>query len=182
MSTPHSTEDEAVATDAVDMATLLSENASLRDRLLRALAEVENTRRQTDRRVDDTRKFAIAEFARELLPVMDNLQRVIDASGRAADHDNSALVQGTEATLRLFVQTLGRFGVNKIDALGRRFDPALHEAIIEADDPSQPPGTVIRVVEDGYMINERLLRPARVVVAKKYVADPRSAVDPEVPR
>jgi molecular chaperone GrpE len=167
MSSPHSKDDEVLATEATDIATLLSENTALKDRLLRALADAENTRRQADRKAADTRKFAIAEFARELLPVIDNLQRVLAVRSSASVPDNDALLEGIESTLRLFFQTLERFGIKKIDALGQRFDPSLHEAMMEADDASQPPGTVIQILEDGYIIHERLLRPARVVVTKR---------------
>jgi len=176
MSSPHSTEDEAVATEATDIATLLSENAALKDRLRRALADAENTRRQAERKAEDTRKFAIAEFARELLPVIDNLQRVLEARMPASVPDNDALLAGVESTLRLFLRTLERFAIKKIAALGQRFDPSLHEALMEADDASQPPGTVIQILEDGYIIHDRLLRPARVVVAKKRRAMSDSAL------
>jgi molecular chaperone GrpE len=166
---PHSIEDEAVATEAVDVGTLLAENASLRDRLLRALADAENARRRADRAAEDARKFAIADFARELLIVVDNLERTIEAAeGQpSASAENAAIVEGIRATLRILQQTLQRFGVRRIEALGQPFDPNLHEAIMHVDDPSQPPGTVTRVVEQGYTINDRLLRPARVVVAKE---------------
>src|SRR5712672_1218627 len=120
MGNPHSIEDEAV-----DMGTLLAENASLRDRLLRALAEAENVRRRAERTAEDARKFAIADFARDLLIVVDNLQRTIDtADGQAPSTvENAALVEGVHATLRVLMQTLERFGVRRIEALGQRFDP-----------------------------------------------------------
>jgi molecular chaperone GrpE len=177
MAKPHSIEDEAVATEAVDIGSLLAENASLRDRLLRALAEAENTRRRADRTAEDARKFAIAEFARELLIVVDNLQRTIAAvNGQAPSAaQNAAVVEGIHATLRILMQTLERFGVRRIEALGQRFDPSLHEVMMDVDDPSQPPDTVIRVVEDGYTIHDRLLRPARVVVTKR-----RVGAEPEI--
>ena len=169
MARPHSTEDEAVATEAVDMGTLLAENASLRDRLLRALAEAENTRRRADDAIKGAPKFAIAEFARELLIVVDNLQRTVAASeGQApARAESVALVEGVQATLRILMQTLLRFGVRRIEALGQTFDPDLHEAIAQVEDPSRPPGTITRVVEEGYMIHDRLLRPARVFVSRQ---------------
>jgi molecular chaperone GrpE len=171
MAMPHSTDDEAVATEAVDVGSLLVENASLRDRLLRALAEAENTRRRADRTAEDARKFAVADFARELLTVVDNLQRTIDAADGQVPSavENAALIEGVRATLRVLMQTLEHFGVRRIDALGQRFDPSLHEAMMDVDDPSQPPGTIIRVVEHGYTIHDRLLRPARVIVSKRYV-------------
>jgi molecular chaperone GrpE len=171
MAMPHSIEDEAVATEAVDVGTLLKENASLRDRLLRALAEAENTRRQASRTAEDARRFAIADFARELLIVVDNLQRTIDAadSQTPSAMEYAVLIEGVQATLRVLLGTLERFGVRRIDAIGQPFDPNLHEAMMEVDDPAQPPGTVTRVVEHGYTIHDRLLRPARVVVSKRRV-------------
>jgi molecular chaperone GrpE len=169
MAMPHSIEDEAVATEAVDMGTLLAENVSLRDRLLRALADAENARRRADRAAADARKFAVADFARELLIVVDNLERTIEATEAksSVSEESAALLEGVRATLRILQQTLERFGVRRIEALGQPFDPNLHEAIMHVDDPSLPPGTVTRVVEPGYTIHDRLLRPARVVVAKQ---------------
>ena len=164
----HSNVDEAVATEAVDVATLVAENASLRDRLLRALADAENTRRRAERAAAEARKYAIADFARELLAVADNLQRTIAAASRSPETvEDQALIEGVRATERLLEHTFSRFGIQKIDALGKPFDPTLHEAVMEVDDPSQPPGTVVRVAEDGYTIHDRLLRPARVLVAKR---------------
>jgi molecular chaperone GrpE len=169
----HSNVDEAVATEAVDVATLVAENASLRDRLLRALADAENTRRRAERAAEEARKYAIADFARELLAVADNLQRTIAAASRTPETvEDQALIEGVRATERLLEHTLSRFGVQKIDALGKPFDPTLHEAVMEVDDASQPPGTVVRVAEDGYTIHDRLLRPARVFVA---IRNPKAA-------
>lgn len=164
---PHSAVDEKVATEAVDVATLVAENASLRDRLLRTLADAENTRQRAQRAAEDARQYAIADFARELLTVSDNLQRTIAAAEQHPPQtvEDAALIEGVRATYRILQHTLERFGIRKIDALGRRFDPTLHEAVMEVDDESQPPGTVVRVVEDGYTIHDRLLRPARVFVA-----------------
>jgi molecular chaperone GrpE len=164
---PHSNVDEAVAQEAVDVATLIAENASLRDRLLRALADVENIRRRAERTAEEARQYAISDFARELLMVADNLERTIAAAERPETVEDQALIEGVRATARLLEQTLSHFGVRKIDALGKRFNPSLHEAVMEADDASQPPGTVVRVLEDGYTIQDRLLRPARVVVARR---------------
>ena len=171
MARPPSIEDEAVATEAVDVGSLLKENASLRDRLLRALADAENTRRQASRTAGDARRFAIADFAREILVVVDNLQRTIDAADGQSPltTENAALIEGVRATLRFLLGTLERFGVRPISALGERFDPNLHEAVMAVDDPAQPPETVAQVVEQGYTIHGRLLRPARVVVSKRRV-------------
>lgn len=170
---PHRIEDETIATESVDVGTLVAENAALRDRLLRALADAENTRRRAERSAEEVRKYAIADFARELLIVVDNLHRTIVAaeSQGPVTPESAALIEGVRATLRVLMRTLERFGVRRIEALGVRFDPNVHEAIMEVDDPSQPPGTVTRVVEDGYTINERLLRPARVIVSRRTVGD-----------
>jgi molecular chaperone GrpE len=176
MSKPHSIDDEAIATDAVDMGTLLTENKSLheenkslQDRLLRALADAENTRRQADRTIAEARQYAVSDLARELLTVVDNLQRTVEAAERQSPTsvENAALLEGVRATLRAFLQTLERFGIRPIDAQGKPFDPNVHEAVMEVDDPSKPPGTVTRVVEQGYTVRDRLLRPARVVVSRK---------------
>jgi molecular chaperone GrpE len=171
---PHSVVDEVVATEAVDVATLVAENASLRDRLLRALADAENTRRRAERTAEEARQYAISDFARDLLTVADNLQRTIAAAERHSPEtvEDAALIEGVRATDRILQHTLERFGIRKIDALGRRFDPTLHEAVMEVDDYSQPPGTVVRVVEDGYTIHDRLLRPARVFIARRRAQAP----------
>jgi molecular chaperone GrpE len=171
----HSIDDEAIAADAVDMGTLLTENKalqdenkSLHDRLLRALADAENVRRQADRTATEARQYGISEFARELLLIVDNLQRTVEAAEKpsAASAANTVLLEGVQATLRAFLQTLERFGVRQIDAQGKPFDPKFHEAIVMVDDPTHPPGTVTKVVEQGYTLRDRLLRPARVTVSK----------------
>lgn len=169
MPSPHNREDEVMATEATTPETLLVENASLQDRLLRALAEAENVRRQADRDAEETRKFAVAEFAREVLPVVDNLQRVLDATVPEGDPD--ALRDGVAMTLRSFLQTLERFGIKKIPALGARFDPFFHEALMQTTDRAHAPGTVTQVLEDGFTIHGRLLRPARVGVARAAPSD-----------
>ena len=171
----HTIDDETIATEAMDTGALLTENRalqdenkSLQDRLLRALAEAENVRRQADRTVAEARQYGISEFARELLVIVDNLQRTVEAAEKspATGTGNAALLEGVQATLRAFLQTLERFGVRPIDAQGKPFDPKFHEAIAVIDDPTQPPGTVTKVVEQGYTLRDRLLRPARVTVAK----------------
>jgi molecular chaperone GrpE len=165
----HSIEDEAVAVEAVDPATLLAENQSLRDRLMRALADVENTRRRAERSLDEVRQYSITNFAREILSVVDNLHRAIDSVERnpVKSVEDAALLEGVRSTERMLIQALARFGVHKIEALGAPFDPAFHEAVIEVDDPKREPGTVADVIEDGYKIHDRLLRPARVAVVKR---------------
>src|ERR1700734_3235297 len=142
-----------------------SEIASLRDRLMRALAEAENTRRQGERRAQDARQYAITNFARELLQVVDNLRRALDAAeGDTGKPDG--LIEGVAATDRVLTQILNRFGVREVDALHQPFDPDRHEAVMETDKTERPPGSVVQVLENGYTLHDRLLRPARVVVAK----------------
>ena len=148
------------------------ETTAERDRLMRALADAENTRRIAERRVQDTRKYAIADFYRGQLQVVDNLRRAIDAgspNSRAKDlgaKDDDGLLAGVVATDRILTQILKRFGVEEIEALSRPFDPMKHEAVMETDRSDQPAGTVVNVLENGYMLQDRLLRPARVVVAR----------------
>jgi molecular chaperone GrpE len=179
MALPHSINDEKVATEAVDVPTLMEENASLRERMMRALAEAENTRRQADRAIADARRFAVADFARELLIVIDNLERTLEAAKKKAKPEDSALVEGVEATLRIFLQVLEQFGVTRIEAQGQRFDPNLHEAVMEEDDPSLPPNVVTRVLEPGYKLRDRLLRPARVAVTRKRTEETSTGEDAE---
>jgi molecular chaperone GrpE len=150
-----------------DVVELQAENQSLRDRLLRALAEAENTRRRADRAAGDARRNALAEFARELLAVADNLRRAIAAAEGPAEAGDATLREGVRATERMLEVGFERFGIHRIEALGQKFDPQRHEAVMEVADTEHEPGTVLRVAEDGYMIGDRLLRPARVVVAKR---------------
>ena len=150
----------------------------MRDRLLRSLADADNTRHRAERSAADARRYAISDFAAELLAVVDNLQRAIASAEDRPEQTplEAALLEGVRATQRLLLATLNRFGVRKIDALGTPFDPALHEAIIEVEDESRPPRSVVSVLEDGYTIHDRLLRAARVAVAK---SRPQSAPDAE---
>jgi molecular chaperone GrpE len=154
------------ATEAPDVAALREENASLQDRLLRALADAENVRRRGDRAAQDARNFAVADLSRELLTVVDNLRRAIAAAeDPSVDSAGSGpLLEGIKAIERSLMTTLERFGVRQIEARGTAFDPLLHEAIMEVDDPERAPGAVVDVMEDGYTIHDRLLRPAKVSV------------------
>jgi len=172
---PHNTSNKARADEqSVENDALVAENASLRDRMLRALADAENTRRRADRTAADAGRYAIADFAREILTVADNLQRTLAAAERPAFGavGDIALIEGVRATQRMLTQALERYGVRKIEALGQPFDPALHEAVLEVEDASHPPGTVVRVMEDGYTIHDRLLRAARVAVCKRRTEAP----------
>jgi molecular chaperone GrpE len=144
-----------------------SEIASLRERLMRALAETENTRRQGERRAQDAQQYAITNFARELLQVVDNLRRALGvAATDAKAGKDDGLIEGVAATDRILTQILNRFGVKELNALNQPFDPSKHEAVMETGETDQQPGNVVQVLENGYMLHDRLLRPARVVVAK----------------
>ncbi|WP_246748025.1 MULTISPECIES: nucleotide exchange factor GrpE [unclassified Methylobacterium] len=149
-------------------AALQAENGALQDRLMRALAETENVRRRGERGIEDARKFAVQDLARELLPVADNLHRAVAAAtgAGAGPAAHASLIEGVGATERMLTSALERFGVRRIPALGTRFDPKAHEAMQEVEDATQAPGTVVDVMEEGFTLHDRLLRPARVVVAR----------------
>jgi molecular chaperone GrpE len=150
--------------------TLSQENADLKDRLLRALAEMENLRRRTEREVADAKAYGVSSFARDMLGVADNLRRALDhlpAEAReSGDAAMTSLIEGVEVTERDFLSRLTRHGVKKLEPQGQRFDPNLHEALFEVPDESVPAGTVVQVIESGYTIGDRVLRPAKVGVSK----------------
>lgn len=143
---------------------LEAELADAKDRMLRALAEIENTRTRARREREDAGKYAISAFARDLLTVSDNLRRALDAT--PAELKSAPLIQGVEATERELLKVFEKNGIRKIDPSGQAFDPNFHEVMFEAPLPGKPPGTILQVLEPGYVIGERLLRPARVGVAK----------------
>ena len=149
---------------------LTKEAAESRDKMLRTLAEMENLRKRTQKEVADGRTYAIANFAREVLDIADSLQRALDAvpadTKAAADPGLKALLEGVELTERSLLNTLEKNGVKKFDPIGERFDPNFQQAMYEVPDPSVPAGTVVQVVQAGFMIGERVLRPALVGVSK----------------
>jgi molecular chaperone GrpE len=164
----------ASGAEANDVAALQAENVSLRDRMMRALADTENTRRRAERTAQEARQFANTDFAREVLAVADNLRRALEAAEQQASDKavDAALIEGVRATQRILEGILDRFGVRRIEAQGAPFDPALHEAMMELDDASHESGTVARVMEDGYTMHDRLLRPARVAVTARRPDEP----------
>jgi molecular chaperone GrpE len=149
---------------------LAKEVAELRDKILRTLADMENLRKRTTREVADARAYGISGFARDVLDIADNLQRALDAvpadTRAAADPGVKSLIEGVELTERSLLNTLEKNGVKKFDPSGEKFDPNFQQAMYEVPDPSVPAGTVVQVVQAGYMIGERVLRPALVAVAK----------------
>jgi len=144
------------------------ENAELKDRLLRSLAENENLMRRARRDREDAMKYAASNFARDMLSVADNLRRAMDAvpDGLRADESAKAVLEGIDLTQRELLSTLERHGIKRISPLGEKFNHDRHEALFEVPTADADPGTVVQVVEDGYMIHDRLLRAARVGVAK----------------
>lgn len=134
------------------------------DSYVRALAELENFRKRSDRELENARKYAIERFAQELLPVRDALEAGIQAAGPIP---GPALLEGAQATLRELTRAFEKAGIKEIDPLGQPFDPAWHEAMVAQESSDRPPGTVLSVVQKGYSLNGRLLRPARVVVSKE---------------
>lgn len=162
-------EDDAGVTAADErLVALETELAEAKDRLLRALAEVENTRRRAQREREDLQKYAIAGFARDLLSPVDNLRRALDSVPEAEINDPKlrGLLDGVAATERELLAALERHGVKRIDPKGEKFDHNFHQAIFEAENSGQPAGTVVEVLQPGYVLHDRLLRPAMVGVAK----------------
>ena len=150
------------------LAVLREEAASLRDQLLRALAEVENTRRRAQKDKQEAARYAPAPLARDLLAVSDNLGRALESVPEelARDERAKSLIEGIEMTRRELQSVFERHNIAKIEPVGEKLNPHHHEAMFEIEDPNQEPGTVIQVIEPGYVLHDRLLRPARVGVAK----------------
>ena len=149
---------------------LQQENAELRDRLMRAVAEMENLRKRTEREVQDAKQYAISSFARDMLTIGDNMRRALEATGSDDASDDSpalrTLIDGIGMTERELDNALDRHGVRKLDPSGERFDPHFHQAMLEVEDTSVPTGTVTQVMQVGYNIKDRVLRPAMVAVSK----------------
>src|SRR6476620_1355079 len=152
-----------------ELTALVAENSDMRDRLLRTMADMENLRRRTDREKADTARYAISNFARDVLTVGDNLRRTIEHVPAEAASEDPALksfLNGVELTERELLNVLERHGVTRIEPLGARFDPNCHQAMYEVQNPEVPEGTVVDVMQAGYVIGDRCLRPALVAVAK----------------
>ena len=158
------------AAPADPMAVLAKEAADLKDRLLRTLAEMENMRRRTEKEISDARVYGITAFARDILAVADSMDRALKALDSEirvkAEAGVKALLDGVELTERELLKVLEKHGVARIEPQGQKFDPNQHQAMFEVPDPSVPAGTVVQVVQSGYKIGERVLRPAMVAVSK----------------
>lgn len=159
-----------VAAEPDPLDVLRAENSELRDRFMRLAADMDNLRRRTERDVKDAKSYAVSGFARDMLAVSDNLRRALDAvpadQRTGADATLTTLLEGVELTERAMLSALERHGVKKIDAEGEKFDPNFHQAMFEIPNPAVPNNTVVQVVQAGFIIGDRVLRPAMVGVAK----------------
>ncbi len=163
---------------------LKAENADLRDRLLRNMAEMENFRRRAERDKSDGMKYAITEFARDIVSIGDNLRRAIEAAQKEPLEQNpglKTLLEGVEVTERELLKTFERQGITRFDPLGEKFDPHVHEAMVKIDVPGVPAGIVVQVLQAGYKIADRVLRPAAVIVAKGGTPARPEQAEPEDP-
>lgn len=170
--------DPSVGAVAAAMAIATAEVAEYKDKALRAVAEMENYRRRADKEREDVAKYAITNFAREMLPVADNLRRALDSQPKVESEvatQLKAFVSGVELTERELLAAFERFGIKQISPLGQPFDHNFHQAMFELEDLTQPAGTVVQVMQPGYVLKDRLLRPALVAVSKGGAA--RAATD-----
>ena len=151
---------------------LENELKKLKDDNLRHLAEIDNLRKRFDKEKEDIFKYAITDFANEIILVVDNFERMLENVSSIDNKNNEKLkpvIEGKELTFKNFVSTLEKFEIKKIDALGKRFDPNFHQAVFEDQESTKPEGEIVKVIQSGYTIKERLLRPVSVGVAKKKI-------------
>lgn len=157
--------EEPEAPDADRFAELQEELAQLKDVALRAQADAQNVKRRAEMDVEKARKFALESFARELLPVVDNLERALDAAS-GEDAQAKSIAEGVELTLKSLLNALKKFNIEPVDPQGEPFDPQLHQAMSMVEKPDAEPNTVITVMQKGYTLHDRLVRPAMVMVSK----------------
>jgi molecular chaperone GrpE len=165
-----------------EIEAMIAENTEMRDRLLRTMADMENLRKRTEREKSDTARYAISSFARDVLTIGDNLRRTVEhvpADAAAQDPALKSFLEGVELTERELLNVLERHGVTRIDPIGARFDPNFHQAMYEVEKKDVPGGTVVDVMQSGYTIGDRCLRPALVAVAK---GGPKPAPTQEAPK
>jgi molecular chaperone GrpE len=162
---------EPFAAEFAALEALKNEVENLKDQRLRALAEVENVRRRAERDKTEASQYAITRFARDMLGIADNFSRALAACPpelrQGADPQIKAVLEGVEATDRQLITTLEQYGVKQVDTTDGRFDPNLHQAVAEVPGGDKPAGTIVDVIQAGFMIGERLLRPAMVTVARR---------------
>ena len=176
-------EDDQVADEGADpVAAMQAENDELKDQVLRLAAEMENLRRRTARDVADARAYSVANFARDMLQVSDNLNRALQAipeGAREKDSGLNALAEGVEMTERAMMAALERNGVKKIEPEGQKFDPNFHQAMFEIPNTDVPNNTVQQIVQAGYVIGDRVLRPAMVGVSKGGPKETAAKTEPQ---
>jgi len=160
---PASPANSELARLQVELAQAEQAAHAARDAQLRAMAELENVRKRSQREIENAQRFALERFAAELLPARDSLELAVQSSAQA---DTASLVAGQQATLQLLNKAFDKFSIQRVDPQGAVFDPALHEAVLAQDSTAVAPGTVLQVLQSGYQLNGRLLRPARVIVAR----------------
>jgi len=168
---------------AEQVTAALEAAAEFKDKHLRLLAEMENLRRRTEREIADARLYGVSGFARDVLAVADNMHRAIEAIDpelrEGGDAKTKAMIEGVELTERELMKVLEKNGVKKFSPEGERFDPNVHQAMFEVPDADVPPGHVAQVIQAGYMLGERMLRPALVGVAKAAPKPRQAAGNPE---
>ncbi len=158
--------DEEVSGDDEELEKLKAENRQLKEDFLRAYADAENTKKRCAQEIEKNNKYAISSFAKDLLSVADNLHRAIEAVDNQNSGDCEALRKGVELTENELSKVFNKFGIKKMEILGTVFDPNYHQVIQEVEDKTKPNGTIIAELQTGYMINDRILREAMVVVTK----------------
>lgn len=167
--TSEATAEQAESTDQKDWQkeaqSLAEQIGTFKDQALRAQAEMQNIRRRAEQDVEKAHKFALEKFAKELLPVVDSLEKAIEAEV-ASGNESTSLREGVEMTLSMFLSGIKKFNLEQIDPVGQPFDPAHHEAMSMVDAPGAEPNTVIAAMQKGYTLSGRLIRPAMVIVAK----------------
>ncbi|MEC7957671.1 MAG: nucleotide exchange factor GrpE [Pseudomonadota bacterium] len=151
-------------TEPVDPEAVEAELAKVKDQLLRTIAESENIRRRASRDVENAHKFAVEKLLNDLFPVLDSLEKAVETATQTTGAE--AIAEGVELSLKMFVSTLEKSGVAQIDPLGEPFDPQHHEAMAMVPNPDAEPNSVMEVMQKGYLLNERLVRAAKVIVVK----------------
>lgn len=145
---------------------LIEENTKLKNDFLRAYADAENTKKRCAQEIEKNSKYAISSFAKDLLSVADNLHRAIDSASKTSSAECETLLKGIEMTEAELTKVFNKFGIQKMNIIGTHFDPNFHQVIQEVEDKEKPAGTIIAELQTGYMINDRILREAMVVVSK----------------
>ena len=180
---PSGNAETTVENDTTCNLELEAKLAEMKDQALRAMAETENIRKRTEREIADTRKYAVMGFAKDLINVSDNLRRAIESVSEEEKQGNDVLINlftGIEATERELLKAFAQKGIKKLEPLEEKFDPNFHEVMFEAPSTEHPEGIIIQIIEPGYTINDRLLRPARVGVSKGAPELPKDGEDHHV--